>query len=191
MSQVDDLREPTVLEAAGDVLEIGFGTGRNLPLYGPGVTSLVAVDPHAHEGHGPTAERVARAPFPVERIGLGADGALPLDAARFDCAVSTWTLCSIPDLPAALAEVRRLLRPGGRFLFVEHGRAPESDARTARWQDRLNPVWRRIADGCNMNRPIDRMVEGAGFRLASLERFRHDGPAVLAQMFRGVAERTD
>ena len=101
--------------------------------------------------------------------------------------MSTWTLCSIPDLARALAELCRVLRPGGRFVFVEHGRA-ESE-RTARWQDRLNPLWVRIADGCNMNRPIDRLVEAGGFRLVEVDRFRHEGPAVLAQMFRGVAER--
>jgi len=187
MRQLDELRAPTVGQASGSVLEIGFGTGLNLARYGPGVKSLVALEPKVASGYAPTEARIAAAPFPVERARLRADASLPFDAGRFDWVVSTWTLCSIPDLARALAELRRVLRPGGRFVFVEHGRA-ESE-RTARWQDRLNPLWIRIADGCNMNRPIDRLVEAGGFRLAALDRFRHEGPGILAQMFRGVAER--
>ena len=189
MGQMDDLREATVGLAEGEVLEVGFGTGLNLAHYGPGVKSLVALDPNPTEGYAPVAERIRRAPFPLERCDLRADGSLPFEDRRFDCVVSTWTLCSIPDLPAALAELHRLVRPGGRFVFVEHGRAPSE--RTARWQDRLNPFWSRFADGCNMNRPIDRAVEGGGFRIVSLERFRHEGPGLLAHMYRGVAEPVD
>jgi SAM-dependent methyltransferase len=187
MRQMDELREPTVGLAEGDVLEIGFGTGLNLAHYGPGVKSLVALDPEISEGYAPLAARIARTPFPVERYGLPADGRLPFDDGRFDCVVSTWTLCSIAQLPAALAELRRVIRAGGRFVFLEHGRAPSE--RTARWQDRVNPWWSRFADGCNMNRPIDRLVEQGGFRIVSLERFRHKGPGLLAHMYRGVAER--
>jgi SAM-dependent methyltransferase len=187
MRQVDELRPPTVSHAEGEVLEVGFGTGLNLAWYGAGVKSVTGVDPHAHEGFAALDARVARSPFPVLRAPLPADRGLPFDAGRFDCVVTTWTLCSIRDASAALAEMRRVLRPGGRYVFVEHGLA--ADPRTARWQNRLNPVWRRIADGCNMNRPIDRLVESAGFRLAEIERFRHKGPGVLAHMYRGVAVR--
>ena len=187
MRQLDELRGPTVGLAQGHVLEIGFGTGLNLAHYGPAVKSLVALEPKVGAEYGPTRARIAAAPFPVERAQLRADASLPFDAARFDTVVSTWTLCSIPNLAIALAELRRVLRPGGRFVFLEHGRA--ESPRTARWQDRLNPLWVRIADGCNMNRPVDRIVLAAGFRLAELDRFRHKGPGVLAQMFRGVAER--
>lgn len=187
MRQLDELRGPTVGLAQGDVLEIGFGTGLNLAHYGPAVKSLVALEPKVGAEYGPTRARIAAAPFPVERAQLRADASLPFDAGRFDTVVSTWTLCSIPNLAIALAELRRVLRPGGRFVFLEHGRA--ESPRTARWQDRLNPLWVRIADGCNMNRPVDRIVLAAGFRLAELDRFRHKGPGVLAQMFRGVAER--
>lgn len=188
MRQLDELREPTVSLAEGHVLEVGFGTGRNLSHYGPAVKTLVALEPRFPDGYAPTRERIAASPFPVERAGLRADSTLPFDAGRFDCIVSTWTLCSIPGVESALAELRRVLRPKGRLLFLEHGRAEV--ASTARWQDRLNPLWVRIADGCNMNRPVDRLLEIGGFRLAELARFRHKGPAVLAHMYRGVAERT-
>ena len=187
MRQLDELRAPTVSLAHGDVLEIGFGTGLNLRHYGPAVKSLVALEPKVGADYAPTRARIASARFPVERATLRADSSLPFDAGRFDTIVSTWTLCSIPEVARALAELRRVLRPDGRFVFVEHGRAEAP--RTARWQDRLNPLWVRLADGCNMNRPMDRLVEAGGFRLAELARFRHKGPGVLAQMFRGVAER--
>jgi SAM-dependent methyltransferase len=129
--------------------------------------------------------RIAAAPFPVERRTLRADGELPFDAGRFDSIVTTWTLCSIPDAGTALREMHRVLKPGGSYCFIEHGRAEK--ASTARWQDRINPIWRAICDGCNLNRQIDRIVEGAGFELSSLSRFRADGPSIAAQMYRGIA----
>jgi SAM-dependent methyltransferase len=189
MRQMDDLRGPTVGLAQGDVLEIGFGTGLNLAHYAPAVKSLVALEPNVAAGYAPTQARIDAAAFPVARAQRRADSSLPFDSGRFDFVVSTFTLCSIPQLEKALAELRRVLRPDGRFVFLEHGRAEAE--RTARWQDRLNPLWARIADGCNMNRPMDRLVEAGGFRIAELARFRHKGPGVLAQMFRGVAERAE
>jgi len=187
MRQMNELRPEALCTAGGDVLEIGFGTGLNLDFYPKGVTSLVAVEPEPPQKLAALEERLERAPFPVDLRPLRADGDLPFDAGRFDCVVSTWTLCSIPDAPRALAEMRRVLRPGGRFTFIEHGRAP--DTRTAGWQDRLNPLWRRVSGGCNLNRPIDRIVEEAGFERVGLERFRHKGPGLLAQMYRGVAQK--
>jgi ubiquinone/menaquinone biosynthesis C-methylase UbiE len=169
------------------VLEVGFGTGLNLPHYGEGVRSLTGLDPMATDDLEVVAERIGRAPFPVTRTALRADSALPFDSGRFDCVVTTWTLCSIPDPLAALAEMRRVLKPGGRYLFVEHGRSER--AGTARWQDRLNPAWRRIADGCNMSRRIDELVAKSGFALRSLDRFRARGPSVLSSMYRGEASR--
>jgi len=186
LRQMDDLRGATVGQAAGEVLEIGFGTALNVAHYGPALKSLVALDPEIPVDYAPVAARIAAARFPIERADLRADRTLPFDTGRFDCIVSTWTLCSIPEVGAALGELRRVLKPGGRFLFVEHGRS--ASPRTARWQDRLNPLWVRISDGCNMNRAIDALVEGAGFRLVSIDRFRHRGPGVLAQMYRGVAQ---
>ena len=187
MRFMDELREDTVAEAAGEVLEVGFGTARNLEHYGAGVTRVTGLDPMSTQGVGAIEERIARARFPVERAALRADRELPFDAGRFDCIVTTFTLCSIPDPAAALAEMRRVLRAGGRYVFIEHGRAEQPD--TARWQDRLNPLWRRISDGCNINRPVDELVQKAGFSLAKLARFQYKGPRVLAQMYRGVAVR--
>lgn len=188
MSMMDEMRPPTIEEASGEVLEVGFGTGRNLPLYGPGVKTLHALDPMKA---GPFRERIdrriARTSFPVVQHELRADGQLPFDDSRFDYVVTTWTLCSIPDATRALHEMRRVLRPGGRYVFVEHGRA--ESASTAKWQDRVNPLWRKIADGCNLNRPIDRIVEDSGFQLVNLDRFRGKGPGILARMYRGVAEK--
>jgi ubiquinone/menaquinone biosynthesis C-methylase UbiE len=185
MRSVNELRAEALAATAGDVLEVGFGTGLNLSHYPPGVTRLLALDPNVVEGLPALEERLRRVAFPVERCALRADGALPFDTGRFDCVVTTWALCSIPDPIRALAEMRRVLKPGGRYLFIEHGCAPT--ARTAWWQDRLNPVWHCIADGCNMNRAIDRLVVDGGFELATLDRFRHRGPGLLAHMYRGVA----
>jgi ubiquinone/menaquinone biosynthesis C-methylase UbiE len=188
MRFMDDLRPETVAGTEGEVLEVGFGTGRNLALYPAAVKSLTGLDPLVTEGLETVDERIARAPFPVTRTALRADGALPFDAGRFDSVITTWTLCSIPDAVAALREMHRVLKPGGRYVFVEHGRAEREG--TARWQDRLNPLWRRIADGCNINRPIDRLVAEGGFELTALDRFRYKGPSVIAQMYRGIATRS-
>lgn len=189
MRQFDALRPASVAAASGRVLEVGFGTGLNLPHYGSGVTSLVGVDPLRAEGLKGLAQRLEAAPFPVERHALRVDEGLPFDSASFDCILTTWTLCSIGDPARALREMKRVLKPGGRYLFVEHGRAER--ASLARWQDRLNPIWVRISGGCNMNRAVAPLVTGAGFELERIERFRQPGPAVLTQMFRGSARRSD
>ncbi len=186
MRLLDDLRPATLDAAEGDVLEIGFGTGLNVPHYPPRVKSLTGLDP-LDVLPDAARRRIAAAPFPFEHHALRADRRLPFDDARFDCVVTTWTLCSIPEPVEALREMRRVLKPGGRYLFVEHGR---SDApRTGRWQDRLNPVWRRIADGCNLNRCIDALVGEGGFEVVDLQRFRGRGPRVVAEMYRGIARR--
>jgi SAM-dependent methyltransferase len=101
--------------------------------------------------------------------------------------VTTWTLCSIPDAAAALREMHRVLKPGGRYVFIEHGKAER--ASTARWQDRIDPLWAKITDGCHINRPMDRLVAGPGFELTSLDRFRGKGPGLVAQMYRGVGTK--
>ncbi len=185
MRFMDDLRPEAVIEASGDVLEIGFGTGLNLKHYGENVRGLWGLDPMNTRGIPKVERRIERAPFPVERVALRADGQLPFDAGRFDCVVTTWTLCSIPDAEAALAEMRRVLKPGGRYLFIEHGRS--RDQGTMRWQDRINPVWRRFTDGCNINRPVDRMVKEGGFELTVLDEFVGKGPRLISSLYRGIA----
>jgi len=184
MRGMNPLRGDVLAPAAGDVLEIGFGTGLNLRHYPASVRRLCAVDPmNALKQR--VAERIAAAPFPVERHQLRADGRLPFDAARFDCAAMTWTLCTIPDPVAALRELRRVLKPGAALLFIEHGRS--DDARVARFQDRWNPIQNVIGGGCNVNRKIDALLLEAGFGFEKLERFKADGPRFLTEMYRGVA----
>jgi len=186
MRQMNEFRGETVGLARGEVLEIGFGTGLNLAYYGEGVASLSAIDP-LEEFHPRVQERLESAPFPVEHFGLRADRSLPFDPSRFDCVVSTYTLCSIPQVDAALDEIRRVLKPEGQFLFLEHGLSDRPH--TARWQNRLNPLWCRFADGCNMNRRIDDLISRSGFEIEGLTRFLGKGPRMLAEMYRGCAHK--
>jgi len=132
-------------------------------------------------------DRIASASFPVVRTELRADGELPFDEGRFDTVVTTWTLCSIRDARAALQEMRRVLKPGGKYVFIEHGRSQNEG--TARWQDRLNPIWLAVTGECNINRRIDEVVEDGGFELSSMDRFLGDGPKILATLYRGVATK--
>ncbi len=178
------LRSELLAQTSGTVLEIGLGTGLNLPHYPKHVTSLHAVEPATW-----LPERLARrgkeATFPIEVKRVGAE-ALPFDDDTFDWAVSTWTLCTIPNPVRALQEVRRVLKPTGRFLFLEHGRS--EDEKMAKWQDRLNPIQRIIGCGCNLNRRIDQLIEQAGFSTAELDRFvMQTVPRLGGSMYRGRA----
>lgn len=178
------LRREMLHSARGEVLEIGLGTGLNLPYYPTGVSRLRAVDPAPLLPDRVTA-RSAALPFPVEITHLSAER-LPYDDGIFDCVVSTWTLCTIPDPLQALREVRRVLKPAGRFLFLEHGRS--DDAKTAVWQDRLNPLQNVIGCGCNLNRPIDRLIRQAGLHILQLDRFVMEGvPRIGGELYRGIA----
>ena len=185
MKQLGKLRAPTLAAASGEVLEIGFGTGLNLPHYTPGVTRLATADP-MEALPDRVRERIEAAPFPVEIHHLPADRTLPFESGRFDHVTMTWTLCTIADPVVAVREMRRVLKPGGTLLFIEHGRS--DDARVARWQDRWNPIQNVIGCGCNVNRKIDALVEQGGFRLAALERFLAEGaPRMFGEMYRGTA----
>ena len=182
--QLREVRARVCADLAGEVLEIGFGSGLNAPYYPPAVTAVLAVEP-SDVGWGLARKRVAATAVPVRRVGL--DGqALPLPDASADAALSTWTLCTIPDGVAALREVRRVLRPGGRLHFVEHGLAP--DPGVARWQHRLDPVQRRVAGGCRLSRPIATLLEDAGF---TVERLRNEyekgAPKPFGYLYEGVA----
>jgi ubiquinone/menaquinone biosynthesis C-methylase UbiE len=169
----------------GEVLEVGFGSGLNVPHYPAAVTRVRAVDP-ATVGRKLAAKRVAASPVPVEYVGL--DGqALPVDAASVDHVLTTWTLCTIPDVERALSEVRRVLRPGGLLHFAEHGLSP--DPKVARWQDRLTPLQRRLAGGCHLNRPIDRLVAGSGLELTQVKNYYLKGPKPFGYLFEGQARK--
>lgn len=168
--------------ATGRVLEIGVGSGLNFPFYTSEVRHLFGLEPADHLRES-AAEMAESAPFPVTLIGCGAED-IPLETASLDTVVTTWTLCSVPDVEAALREMRRVLRPEGRLLFMEHGRAPEPEV--VRRQDRLAPVLRAVA-GCSPNRQIDQLIEQAGFRFATIERGYLEGPKFIAYHFIGDA----
>lgn len=156
---------------AGEIVEIGFGSGLNVPFYPPEVTRVAAIEP-ADLGWQLAARRVAASRIPVQRSGL--DGrALLFPGDSFDAALSTWTLCTIPDPSVALREVRRVLRPGGILHFLEHGLAPDDAVR--RWQRRLDPLWKRLAGGCHVTEPIIELIEGAGFTITHVDVFYQRG----------------
>jgi len=178
------LRAAAVAPAAGDVLEVGFGTGLNLPYYRDSVRSLTALDPLDALRERVDA-RIAAVRIPVQRVSAAADGRLPFDDARFDCVVTTWTLCTIPDVATALREMRRVLRPDGRYLFLEHGVSDQP--RVARWQRRIEPLYKRVAGGCLLTRHIDALISAAGFTLVECERWVEPGPRVFTAMVRGSA----
>jgi ubiquinone/menaquinone biosynthesis C-methylase UbiE len=176
-------RERVIAAAEGRVLEIGIGSGLNLPFYTPRAREILGLEPAPRLVA--MARRAAeRATVPVTFI-EGSAEAIPLDSRSVDTVVTTWTLCTIPKALDALAEMRRVLRPGGQLLFVEHGLAPEAGVR--KWQDRLDPAWARLAGGCHLNRPIAALIETAGFRVTKIETGYAPGPKPLAFLYEGRA----
>jgi ubiquinone/menaquinone biosynthesis C-methylase UbiE len=169
---LDHYRHQTIASARGLVLEVGVGSGVNLPLYGRSVTRFVGLDP-SPELLRLASGRTADAIVPLSLL-RGSAEHLPFADAVFDTIVMTWTLCSIPNPIAALTEMRRVLRPGGRLLFVEHGLSPE--IRTARWQHWLTPYWKRISGGCHLDRKTDDLIRAAGFQIDAVETGYMSGP---------------
>ncbi len=187
MGESAELRQRVCDGLSGQVVEIGFGSGHNVPYYPAAVTAVDAVEP-SDVAWRLASPRLAASSAPVTRSGL--DGqALPFDDGRFDCALSTWTLCTIPDVRLALSELRRVLKPAGRLHFVEHGLAPDPEVQT--WQRRLEPVQKRFVGGCHLTRPIVEILENAGFAVTEVDVFYESGaPRFLAADSLGVAVAT-
>ena len=176
-------RRRVVAAAEGQVLEVGIGSGVNLPLYGVNVTRVLGLEPSPKLID--MAWQAARQTSVPTALLKGSAEQIPLEDRTIDTVVMTWVGCSIPDPGRALREMRRVLRPGGRLLFVEHGRSPEPGVQ--RWQDRLNPMWRHLSGGCHLNRKIDDLMHHAGFRIDRLETGYMRGPKIMTFMYEGSA----
>jgi ubiquinone/menaquinone biosynthesis C-methylase UbiE len=176
-------RQRIVARAEGRVLEIGMGSGLNLPFYGAGVSEIVGLDPSANL-LAIARRSVDSSAIPVDLLEASAE-AIPLGNRSVDTIVMTWTLCSIPEAAAAVAEMRRVLRPSGKLVFVEHGLAPDKAVRW--WQDTLSPAWKRLSGGCHLNRPIRAMIEEGGFRIDRLDTAYMPGPKPMTFMYEGSA----
>lgn len=184
MKSANPLRDRVCAGLHGQVVEIGFGSGLNVPFYPAAVTRVAAIEP-ADLGWKLAGKRLAESPVEIERTGL--DGqSLPLDDDSCDTALSTWTLCTIPDPIAALTELRRVLKPGGTLHFVEHGLAPDEKVR--KWQHRVEPIQKRVVGGCHLTRRIPDLLTEAGFDIVDVDVFYEQGaPKFLAADSLGVA----
>jgi ubiquinone/menaquinone biosynthesis C-methylase UbiE len=174
-------RERIVGLAQGRAVEVGVGSGLNLPLYRIGATEVLGLEPH------PGLLKMASEQIGHTRTTLieGSAESIPLENRSVDTVVTTWTLCTIPDIAAALAEMRRILKPTGQLLLVEHGLSPDEKVR--KWQHRLTPVWKRITGGCHLDRPVAELVQSAGFRMEHLETGYIRGPKPMTFMYEGIA----
>lgn len=184
MKSADPLRQRVCEGLTGEVIEFGFGSGLNVPFYPSAVSAVSAVEP-AGLGWDLARKRIAASPIPIERSGLDAQS-LPFADNAYDAALSTWTMCTIPDIAGALLELRRVLKPGGTLHFVEHGLAPDENVR--RWQHRLEPMQKRAFGGCHLTREIVELITDAGFVITEIDTFYEDGaPKPLAADSLGVA----
>jgi ubiquinone/menaquinone biosynthesis C-methylase UbiE len=181
--EMTPLRERIGKAASGRVLDVGIGSGLNLPFYGQQADHIYGVDPSAELLHF-AEERAHKISVPVELLRASGE-ALPLDDKSIDTVVMTFTLCTVDDAAKTLTEIRRVLKPEGVLLFAEHGRAPEIGV--ARWQDRITPVWKRIAGGCRLNRKPDDLMQSAGFRIERLETGYLKGPRPMGFVYSGSA----
>jgi ubiquinone/menaquinone biosynthesis C-methylase UbiE len=179
------LRAAWVAHASGDVLEVGFGSGLNLPFYSSSVRRVYGVDPSI-ELQRMARKRAASAPIHIEFFLQSAEQPVPLPDASIDTVLVTWTLCSIPHPDAALQQAKRVLKPSGRLIFLEHGRSP--DPRVFAWQDRLTPLWKRIGGGCHLNRKVDDLITAAGFRISELKTCYLPGPRPMTYTYQGFAQ---
>jgi ubiquinone/menaquinone biosynthesis C-methylase UbiE len=176
-------RARIVPHAEGRVLEIGIGSGLNLPFYADCADEVLGLEPS--RGLIEMARgAAARSRLSVTLLEATAEQ-MPLDESTIDTVITAWTLCSIPDVSRALGEIRRVLRPGGQLLFVEHGLSPEE--RVRKWQNRLTPVWKPLSGGCHLDRPITRLIEDAGFRIDTLNTAYMRGPKLATFMYEGIA----
>jgi len=177
-------RSRMVPQAYGGVLEIGVGSGLNLPFYETTVKRLLALDP-SEELLKMAKKKADAAAFPIEFLPHTSE-AIPLDDCCLDTVVTTWTLCTIPDPARALQEMRRVLRPNGTLLFAEHGLAPDAGVRA--WQERLNPLWGKVTGGCNLNRKMDELIRASGFRIVELDTGYAKGLRPMSYMYSGRAQ---
>ena len=182
------LRAAWIPLARGEVLEVGIGSGLNLPFYSPNVQRVYGVDP-SMELQQMARKRATAGTIEVEFLSQSAEETLPLANASVDTIVTTWTMCSIPKPAKALQEMRRVLKANGRLIFLEHGSAP--DPGVAAWQRRITPVWKRITGGCHLDRQIDQLITLAGFRIAELKTGYLRGPRPMTYTYQGVAETGD
>lgn len=183
--KIGRLRRRALAGLSGIVVEVGFGSGANVPYYPAAVERVFAVDP-ALVGRKLAEKRLAASSVPVEFVGL--DGAaIPLDDASVDNALSTWTLCTIPDVDVALQEVRRVLRPDGHFVFLEHGLS--DNPKVARRQHRYNRMQQRVAGGCHLDRDPTRLVAASGLKIEHIETFAIAGPKIMSYMYAGTARK--
>ena len=176
-------RRRLIPTAAGRVVEIGVGSGANLRLYSTHAEHVIGLDPSSRLLS--MARQAAREATVSVELVEGSAEKMPLEDRSVDTVVMTWTLCSIPDSSLGLREIRRVLKESGRLLFVEHGRSP--DPNVSRWQDRLTPLWRRLAGGCHLNRPMRLLIEEAGFRIERIETGYMKGPKPMTFMYEGCA----